>query len=96
MPTVTIPKSVSRDDVAKALDGRLTSDLHVLPADRPDSFIVRRGPVAVTQARVRVQTGEGSTSVTVSPFGFLGLRLMNYLNVARPVASALKESGLGQ
>lgn len=92
MPTVTISKSVSTDDVAKMLSGKLTADLRVLPPDRPDSFLVRRNNVGVTQARVSIQAGDGSTSVRVSPFGFLGLRLMNYLNVARPVADALKQS----
>lgn len=88
---MTVSRPVSREDVAKAVAGKLGPKHRVRPIGDSDSFRVGKG---IFRVRVDVQTGDQTTTIKVTPFGLAVLRAVNSMGIGHKVETALQESDL--
>ena len=91
MSAMTVPSPVSRDDVSEAVASKLGPGCRVRPTRNPHSFLVGNG---LFHARVKVLTGDRTTTIQVIPFGLALLRSINSAGIVRKVETALQESEL--
>jgi hypothetical protein len=88
MPTMTVSSPVSRDEVSKVVASKLGPRYPVRPTGDSVSFRVGKG---VLRARVKVLTGDQTTTIKVIPFGIAPLiRAINSAGIVRKVETALK------
>jgi hypothetical protein len=89
MPSIKLSGSVSTDEVAKVVVSKLGPGYPVKQGDS-NSFRVGKG---IFTARVKVHTGDQTTTIKTRPTGLSVLRIINYV-IARKVITALKQSEL--
>jgi hypothetical protein len=87
MSTMTIPRSLTRDDIAKILTDKLGSGVPVRPGQNPDSLHVGRLPL---RAGVEVRADDEATTVSITPWGLTFIRIINSLGIVRKVEAALQ------
>ncbi|HEY6494867.1 MAG TPA: hypothetical protein VIZ43_16460 [Trebonia sp.] len=104
MPTVTVPRDVTSQEVVEALREGLDRRYEVLPETLmprsplfggpqqagPDLIMVAAGPMVRAQVKIIHRTGR--TDLRITPGGLLGDLLMNTLGVAREVRQALLDA----
>jgi hypothetical protein len=104
MPTVTIPKDVTSQEVVEALRNGLDPRYEVLPGTHmprtplfgkprpgePGLIMVAASPMV--RAQVRIIPRAGRTDLRITPGGVLGDLVMNTLGVAREVRQALLDA----
>lgn len=102
MPTVTVPREVTSDEVVKALRDGLNPSYEVQPGTKmprspffgrprpagPELIMVSSG--MMTRAQVTVVPRPGGTDLKVTPGGVLSDLLMNTLGIARRVREVLQ------
>jgi hypothetical protein len=91
MPTATIPRAITPQQAAAALQAQLGSGYKVTPksGDSQDKLAVRHGAAF---ASVRLARGENATTFRVHGRGVLVGLIVNELGIARTVTAAIKES----
>jgi hypothetical protein len=100
MPTVTVPRDVTSQEVVVALRDGLDSRYEVQPGtqmprsplgkprpDVPELIMVSAGPMV--RAQVRIIPRPGRTDLRITPGGVLGDLIMNTLGVARQIRHTL-------
>ena len=101
MPTVTVPRNVTSQEVVEALRNGLDPRYEVLPGmqmprspllgrprpSEPELILVTANPMV--RAQVRIIPRAGRTDLRITPAGVLGDLLMNTLGIAREVRQAL-------
>jgi hypothetical protein len=89
MPTLTVSSSLTRDEVAKVLAGKLGPGIPVRPGRDADSVRVGKVPL---RAKVEVLAGDGATTIKIIPWGLTLFRSINSLGIARKIETALEQS----
>jgi hypothetical protein len=89
MPTATIPRAITQQQAAAALEGRLGSGYQVTPHGA-DSLTVKHGPLAF--ATVHLSREQNATTFRVHGGGLIIGRIVNEFGIARTVAATLKDS----
>jgi hypothetical protein len=103
MPTVTVPRQVTSQEVVEALRTGLNPRYEVQPGVRmprppfakprpgaPKLIMVTAGPMVRAQVKVSPQA-EG-TDLKITPGGMLGDLLMNTLGIAQEVRRVLRDA----
>ena len=91
MPSATIPRAITPQEAADALQGQLGSGYQVIPHGT-DSLTVKHGSLAF--ATVRMGREGDATTFRIHRGGLIIGRIVNEFGIARTVTGALKE-GLG-
>jgi hypothetical protein len=86
MPTVTIQRSISLQELSTALQEKLGSQYQV--TQHGNGLKVRQTPA--TTASVRLVNRGGASVISVHGGGLLITRLVNELGIAKKVASAIQ------
>ena len=97
MPSATIPRAITSQEAAEALQQQLGTGYKVTPhsAGSRDKLTVSHGGVAF--ASVHLARSEDATTFHVHGGGLIVGRIVNELGIARKVTAAIKESlGTGQ
>ncbi len=89
MPSTTIPRAITSQQAADALQQQL-GDGYRVNARGSSSLTVHRGPVAF--ATVRLRKDGDATTFHVHGSGLIIGRIINEFGIARTVTSAVKES----
>jgi hypothetical protein len=103
MPTVTVPRQVTSQEVVEALRTGLNPRYEVQPGVRmprppfakprpggPELIMVTAGPMV--RAQVKVSPQAGGTDLKITPGGMLGDLLMNTLGIAQEVRRILSKA----
>ena len=104
MPTVTIPRDVTSQEVVEALRNGLDPRYEVLPGthmprtpllgkprpSEPGEIMVAASPMV--RAQVRIIPRAGRTDLRITPAGVLGDLVMNTVGIAREVRQALLDA----
>jgi hypothetical protein len=89
MPTATIPRAITPQEAAEALQRRLGNGYKVTPQGS-DSLSVKHGSLSF--ATVRLDRNGDATTFHVHGGGLIVGRIVNELNIARTVTAAINES----
>jgi hypothetical protein len=89
MPSMTIPRPISAQQAANALQEQLGS-VFTVTTHGGGSLTVRHGPLAF--ATVRLRRNGDATTFNVHGSGLIINRIINEFGIARIVTSAVKES----
>jgi hypothetical protein len=89
MPTATIPRAITSDEAADALQKKLGNGFKVT-RHGSDSLIVHHGPLAF--ATVRLGRDGEATTFHVHGSGLIINRVVNEFGIARTVTGAIKET----
>jgi len=89
MPSTTVPKAVTTQQAADALQDKLGSGYKVTQHGS-GSLSVRHGPMAF--ATVRLGRDGGATTFHVHGSGLIINRIVNEFGIARTVTGAIKET----
>jgi hypothetical protein len=89
MPTATIPRAITSDQAAEALQDKLGSGYKVTPHGN-GSLSVHHGPLAF--ATVRLDRDGDATTFHVHGSGLIIGRVVNEFGIARTVTGAIKDT----
>ena len=89
MPTTTVPKAITAQQAADALQQQLGDDYKVTSRGS-GSLTVHHGPLAF--ATVRLRQDGNATTFHVHGSGLIINRVINEFGIARTVTSAVNES----
>jgi hypothetical protein len=89
MPTATIPRAITSDQAAEALQEKLGNYYKVTPHGS-DSLSVHHGPMAFATVRLG-RDGDGTT-FHVHGGGLIIGRIVNEFGIARTVTGTIKET----
>jgi len=89
MPTATIPRAITSDQAAEALQEKLGHDYKVTRHDS-GSLSVHHGPMAF--ATVRLGRDGDATTFHVHGGGLIIGRIVNEFGIARTVTGTIKET----
>ncbi len=89
MPSATIPRAITPQEAADALQSQLGGHYRVTPRAK-DSLNVKRGSLAL--AIVHLNRDGSSTTFRVHGGGLIAGRIVNGFGIARTVTAAIKES----
>lgn len=89
MPSATISKTITADEAADALQGRL-GDGYKVTRHGSDSLSVHHGPLAF--ATVRLGRDGSATTFHVHGGGLIVGRIVNEFGIAKTVTTAIKDS----
>ncbi len=89
MPSATLSKTITADEAADALQGRL-GDGYNVTRHGSDSLSVHHGPLAF--ATVRLGRDGSATTFHVHGGGLIVGRIVNEFGIAKTVTTAIKDS----
>lgn len=101
MPTVTIPREVTSDEITRALTERLGPHYQVQPGKQAhwgfglaedadtDSIVVSAGSGRFVRTQVSIQRDGDRSTIRIETPGPLQLRLLNAMGITKKVHQAL-------